>query len=132
MQIIPTRTHGVLDYLVGLLLIAAPWLLGFADGGPAQWVPVILGLAAIIYSLLTNYELGVVKLIPMPGHLALDIGSGLLLAASPWLFGFADVVAWPHLVFGLLEIAIAAFTHRRPDYASLGQNAAGLSASKRH
>lgn len=46
----------------------------------------------------------------MPTHLMLDLGSGLLLAASPWLFGFADGTAttdgvWvPHLVLGLVEV----------------------------
>jgi hypothetical protein len=28
---ITTKTHGVLDYIVGAALIVAPWLLGFAD-----------------------------------------------------------------------------------------------------
>jgi hypothetical protein len=32
MRIISTRTHGVIDHLTGLLLIAAPWLFGFANG----------------------------------------------------------------------------------------------------
>ncbi len=38
MRSIPTRVHGVLDYLVGLLLIGAPWLLGFERGGAETWV----------------------------------------------------------------------------------------------
>lgn len=33
MRFIPTRTHGLLDYVVGLLLIAAPWVFNFAQGG---------------------------------------------------------------------------------------------------
>ena len=71
---IPTRIHGYLDYLVGLVLIASPWLFGFADGGPEQWIPIILGVAALTYSLMTNYELGAVRVIPMPVHLMLDAG----------------------------------------------------------
>ena len=46
MRIISTRIHGIIDYLTGLLLIVAPWLFGFANGGAAQWVPV-LGLAVL-------------------------------------------------------------------------------------
>jgi hypothetical protein len=54
MQLIPTRIHGVIDYVTGLFLFAAPWLFNFADGSPAQWVPMILGAAVIVYSLMTD------------------------------------------------------------------------------
>lgn len=114
MQLIPTRLHGVLDYLVGLLLIGAPWLFGFATGGAAQWVAVVLGLATIVYSLLTDYELGVTPMISMPAHLVLDFAGGVLLLISPWLFGFADQIIWPHVTVGLLEIVVAACTYRTP------------------
>lgn len=114
MRFIPTTVHGVLDYLVGALLIAAPWLLGFANGGPEQWIPVALGAGALVYSLLTNYELGVARVIPMRTHLLLDLMSGVLLAVSPWLFGFADRVWVPHLVFGLLEIGASLMTRGVP------------------
>jgi hypothetical protein len=111
---IPTRIHGVIDYVVGALLIVAPYLFGFADGSAAQWVPQLLGVAALVYSLLTDYELGAMRVIPMPAHLGLDIGSGILLAASPWLFGFADRIWWPHVVVGVMEIVIPLMTQRRP------------------
>lgn len=118
MQMIPTRVHGILDYLIGILLIIAPWLFGFANGGPAQWVPVLLGAFVILYSLLTDYELGAARMISMPVHLGLDIAGGLLLAVSPWLFGFATVIVWPHLLVGIVEIIVAACTYRRPGQAA--------------
>lgn len=112
---IPTRVHGVIDYVVGALLILAPYLLGFADGTAAHLTPVLLGVVVLISSLITKYELSVAKIIPMPVHLGLDIATGLLLAASPWLFGFADRVWLPHVVVGLAEIVIAAMTQRHSD-----------------
>jgi hypothetical protein len=115
MRIIPTRIHGVLDYLMGVVLIAAPWLLDFADGGPEQWVPVILGAGTIVYSLLTRYELGVARIIPMPVHLWIDLAAGILLAASPWLFGFSDEVWAPHLILGLLEMGASLMTRTTPE-----------------
>jgi hypothetical protein len=115
MRFIPTRTHGVIDYLMGALLIIAPYILGFADGTAAQWIPQILGAALIGASLLTDYELGVVRMIPMPVHLLLDVAAGVLLAVSPWLFGFADRVFWPHLVVGVLEIGAGLMTRTRPE-----------------
>lgn len=115
MRFIPTRVHGALDYLIGVVLIAAPWLFGFATGGPAQWVPVILGLAVIGYSAVTAYELGLVPLIPVPVHLTIDIVVGIILALSPWLFGFAALVFWPHLLVGLLEVGAGLTTETRPE-----------------
>lgn len=117
MRFIPTRTHGMLDYLMGILLLIAPWVFGFAQGGAETWVPVILGAGVLLYSLFTNYEMGAVHLLGMRTHLALDATGGLLLALSPWLFGFAGVVWVPHLLLGLIEISAAAFTRRVPGSA---------------
>lgn len=114
MRFIPTRVHGVLDYLTAGVLIAAPSLLGFRKGGAQTWLPVALGVGTIAYSLLTDYELGLVKVIPMPVHLALDAANGALLSASPWLFGFADDVSAPHLGLGLFEVGAALCTQTTP------------------
>ena len=112
MKFIDRKTHGYLDYIVGLLLIAAPWLLDFYRGGAETWVPVILGAGVIVYSLLTDYELGASRQIPFGTHLLLDVLGGIFLAASPWLFGFADYVYLPHLIVGIMELGVAAFTKR--------------------
>ena len=118
MRFISTRTHGVLDYVVGALLIVVPYILGFADGTAAQWVPQALGLVAIGGALMTDYELGVMRVMPMPVHLMIDIGSGALLALSPWLFGFADKVFWPHLLVGIMEIGAGLMTRTVPEDAT--------------
>lgn len=114
MKVIGTKTHGYLDYIVGVLLIAAPWIFGFARGGAETWVPVILGAGTIIYSLMTDYEMGMSRMIPMRTHLTLDLLSGIFLAVSPWLFGFADYVWEPHLIVGILEIGVSLMTKRGP------------------
>lgn len=110
MKIISRKAHGVLDYVVGILLILAPKIFGFDNGGVEARLPMILGVATIVYSLITDYELGVFKALPFRIHMTLDVLSGLLLALSPWLFGFADRVWVPHLVVGLLELGAVAMT----------------------
>jgi SPW repeat len=115
MRFIPTRVHGVVDYAMGLLLIVAPWLFGFAAWGAETWVPAILGIGAIGYSFFTDYELGLIRALPMRTHLILDVGFGVFLAASPWIFGFADLVYLPHLILGLVAIAAALTTRTTPD-----------------
>jgi hypothetical protein len=117
MRILSTRAHGYMDYLMGVLLIAAPWLFGFAQNGWETWIPVALGLSAVVYSLMTDYELGVAKVISMKTHLAIDLVSGILLALSPWIFGFSDVVYLPHLILGIAEIGAALMTEKTPSNA---------------
>jgi SPW repeat-containing protein len=112
---LPTRTHGMLDYAVGALLIALPFVLGFG-GGAQTLVSVAVGAAVVGYSLLTDYELGVVKRLQMPLHLWLDAIAGVFLAVSPWLFGFDTEVWVPHLVLGLLSLVVAVTTDTIPAY----------------
>ena len=114
MRFISTRVHGMVDYLMGLLLIVAPFLLGFATGGPAQWVPIILGVVMLASAIMTKYELGLMHMIPMPLHLTMDLISGILLLVSPWLFGFADTVYLPHVILGILEIGASLTTEKQP------------------
>jgi hypothetical protein len=113
---IPTRIHGVLDYLMGALLIASPWLLGFATGGPEQWAPVAVGATALAYSLVTDYELGAVRWLAVPWHLLLDALGGVALMASPWVLGFDEKVWIPHVAFGAAELLAALFTNTIPSY----------------
>ena len=120
MRFIPTRYHAPLDYIVGALLIAAPWIFQFSDHTAATVVPIVLGIGLIAYSLFTNYELGVWKVAPMAVHNLIDIVAGAVLAASPLIFGFADQSAnvWlPHVVVGLAAVFLGLTTKQRGGYS---------------
>lgn len=105
MRVIPTKVHGIIDLVVALVLILAPFLFGFASvGGAAVVIPITFGIVLAIYSLLTQYEVGLVKVITVPYHMMIDVILAAALALSPFLFGFADQAlnAWlPHIVVGL-------------------------------
>lgn len=123
-RIIPTKVHAALDYAVGILLIASPWLFGFADESTAAtWIAVLAGIAMLGMSTITNYEGGfLAHAITMRLHLITDAALGVFLAVSPWLFGFADqgANAWaPFLIIGLGEIGSAAMTNPFPGDRSL-------------
>jgi hypothetical protein len=118
MRFISTKVHGILDYLMGALLIAAPWLFGFAGDGAETWVPVILGIVMLLQALMTDFEMGVFKSISMPTHLRMDFIAGIFLAASPWIFDFDEYVWAPHVIFGLMEVAASLITRTMPTYAS--------------
>jgi hypothetical protein len=120
MRFIPTRLHAPVDYIVGVALIAAPWIFQFSEHTVATVIPVVLGIGLIAYSLLTDYELGVWRVFPMSVHTLFDIVAGAFLAASPWLFGFADESAnvWaPHLVVGLAAIFLGLTTKHEGRYS---------------
>ena len=120
MRFIPTKFHAPLDYIVGVALIAMPWIFQFSDITAATVVTVVLGSGLIAYSLLTDYELGVVRVLPMWVHNTLDIVAGVVLAASPWIFGFADDSAnvWmPHVVVGLAAVVLGLTTVQKGGYS---------------
>lgn len=104
MKIFSTKVHGFLDYLVAGALLVMPSLLNLQPSSIPGMVFYILGGTLLFYSLLTNYELGLIKVLPMNLHLALDVLSGMFLAASPWIFGFEEQVFIPYLILGVAEM----------------------------
>lgn len=119
-RFIPTSVHGVLDYLVGIALILAPWIFGFSYvGGIAVALPIILGIVLILYSLVTKYELGIpgIKFLPMPYHLIIDFVAAAFLALSPFIFGFVSRppnVWLPHLIVGIVVILVVIVSQTHP------------------
>jgi hypothetical protein len=120
MKTIPTKVHGVFDYLGAIILLFAPNIFGFAqEGGAAVLVPRIIGVVVLLQSILTNYELGLVKVLPMKMHLMNDYIASAILALSPWLFGFSHLPAnaWmPHLFAGVAIFLFTLFTEREPRF----------------
>jgi hypothetical protein len=120
MRFIPTRLHAPLDYIVGAVLVAAPWIFQFSGDAAATAVSIVLGVGLIAYSLFTNYELGVWKVAPMAVHNLIDVVAGALLAVSPWIFGFADKGAnyWlPFVVIGVAAIFLGLTTKQPGGYS---------------
>jgi hypothetical protein len=109
---IPRPIHGVLDYVVGLLLAASPWIFGFSHQHLAPQVALVFGGGAILYSLLTNYELGVIRLLPFPAHLLLDFVSGITLATNWAHFAFGGMAGVVFTIFGVMEIGVVLLTRR--------------------
>lgn len=113
MKLITTKTHAYLDYIVGIFLLFAPFIFQLSQERPDGIIFFILGTTLLIYSIMTSYELGLFKIIPMKTHLLLDIASGIFLAASPWILGFSDRVYLPHLIVGLFEICAGLMTRSK-------------------
>jgi hypothetical protein len=114
-RIVPTKTHGALDYLTGAALLALPKALGLEEV-PSSARPQACRRRGNRLQSADGLRDGVAKLLPMSVHLALDAASSALLASSPWPFGFArnGTRYWlqPVLV-GAQEILAAATTKTR-------------------
>jgi hypothetical protein len=110
----------VLDYIIGIVLIGLPFLYDAWGGDWALiWMPMGLGIGIIVYSLFTDYELSMVRAIPMPAHLVLDAVGGIILAVSPFVFGFAQRTWLPYVIIGVFEVGTSLVTRTRPEPAGL-------------
>jgi len=111
MKKISRKTHGIIDYLWAVVMISAPFVLGFITIIPAAICFFIAALLIIFQSLFTNYELGVWKKLPMAFHLDMDMVLGFTLAISPWLFGFYQQIFWPHVIMGTFSMVAGLTTN---------------------
>jgi hypothetical protein len=94
------------------VVLASPWLLGFAESRAAG-VHVTAGLVILLAAVMTDFEFGIFRVIPMPVHLMLDGVIGVVAAASPWLVGYENYAALP-VILGVLEIGAALMTSTQP------------------
>jgi hypothetical protein len=98
MKPISPTVHGVLDYMTCAFFALAPSLFGLS--GAYATVCYVLAGGYLVISLLTAMPLGVVKAIPFWLHGRLELVSGLVFIASPWLFGFAENTTARNLFVG--------------------------------
>jgi hypothetical protein len=118
LRFIPTKVHGALDYIVAIALLLAPMIFGFQEvGGAAVAIPMALGAGLFLYSLFTNYEWGVFKILNMRYHLIVDVIASTLLLLSPFIFGFINQApnAWvPHIAVGITVILVVLCSKTAP------------------
>ena len=91
-------------------IVAFPSVTGMRQGGPIEWVPTILGAGLILYSMLTNYELGMLRLISVKLHLILDAVDGVVLIGIAAAYGPSPSVWLPLLVLGTIEVGSSLVT----------------------
>jgi hypothetical protein len=114
MALISTKLHGVLDYAGGVASLAAPKVLRDRRAGVLM---AATGAGTLATSSLTDYELGLVRKLPMRAHLAADAGTGALLLAGAFVLrrSKANVLDWaPLAAVGITELAAAILTERQP------------------
>jgi len=92
MAILSPKVHGLLDYGVVIAFAILPAAAGLS-GAPKvlSWVLAVVHLGL---TLLTDFPLGAVKLVPLRVHGLIELAVVPVLLAAPWLLRFsADPVA---------------------------------------
>jgi hypothetical protein len=105
--------HGVTDYSVGTTLMTVFPRLANIEGTRAARQIRAAGAIHAGYATLTDYPLGIVKVIPYKAHLAIDAIGALALAATPFVTGqfLKGRKEWvPHVALCLFELASLALT----------------------
>jgi VIT1/CCC1 family predicted Fe2+/Mn2+ transporter len=113
---IPAFVHGLWEYVAGVLLIAAPLVLGY-DSGSATAASIILGVLLIFLTATTASSTSLINQVPLPVHILLDYALAAILIASPFLFGFSDE-STPTAVFiagGIFHLLFSIATRYRKE-----------------
>jgi hypothetical protein len=110
---VDSTLHGVVDYTAGATLTTVfPKLAGIEGTRSARQIRTAAAIHAG-YSTMTDYPLGIVKVIPFQVHLAIDAVGALALAATPFVTGQYKKGRdqWvPHVALCLFELASLAIT----------------------
>jgi hypothetical protein len=123
---IPTSVHGVLDYITAPTLFVLPRVMKWNQGVTNTMTGASLGMLG--YSMMTRYELGLFKVLPMKTHLTLDAVAGAAMVVAPF------VVQKPlqrtmlnvgvMVGMGLFEIAASLMTQTEPSEESITETGA--------
>ena len=94
LRFVTRQVHAYIDYPVAISLMAMPFLLNLGSSHPlAKWLSVAIGVAALVLTLLTDHETGVVKVLPYGFHVAVDRIVGITFVAAPFVLGFSGLDA---------------------------------------
>jgi hypothetical protein len=116
-NMIPLKVHNILDYVAGAFLLLCPALFGFYYLDAARYTFWVLGAGLIAYSLLTQYQYSIAKLIPVKAHMVMDVLAGIVLILAPMVLGYRGLLTSGqfalHFILGLGVIGLVSLTNTR-------------------
>lgn len=114
-RFVTQKMHAMLDYPVAIGLMVMPFLLRLGQSnGLALWLSVGTGVAALLLTLLTKHETGVVRVLPYSVHLAVDFAVGIMFVVAPIAFGFNGLDAWFYWANAAAVLAVVALHKPAP------------------
>jgi hypothetical protein len=111
-RLLPAGLHAIADYAVGAGLIVIALIAGGSSG--AVGTGVVVGATILAVSLITNYPLGALKILPFQVHSAGDYLAAALLLAAPFTlhFNHGDAgLSAVYVVAGLAVVGVSLITN---------------------
>jgi VIT1/CCC1 family predicted Fe2+/Mn2+ transporter len=121
--------HGAIEYAVGVLLIAAPFLFGF-ESDAAVALSVVAGVLVLAVAASTEGPSSLIDSIPIAAHVLLDFALTAVLIAAPFLFGFSDESGPTALfiILGVMHLLVTIGTRFKPPRGFADRAGAGAGA----
>ena len=117
-RFVTKQIHAYLDYPVAISLMALPFVLGLGSSNPAAlWLAFVTGVAALVLTLFTDHQLGVVRLLSYRFHLSVDLVVGIAFLVAPTLLGFSGIDAWYYWINGA-AVVLVVWLHKPETAAS--------------
>ena len=87
MRFLDARVHGVIDIVVVVIFLLAPTIFGL--GGSPAAIAYALAAIHLMMTLLTDFPMGVRKVIPFFVHGIVELAVGVFLVILPTIEGYA-------------------------------------------
>jgi hypothetical protein len=108
MKIISPTQHGYLDYVTVVLFLVAPTFIGLT--GMAATISYALAGIHLVMTLITDFPLGIAKLLPFAIHGWVERVVGPALVLLPFILGFEGLARGFYIVVGLVIILVGVLT----------------------
>ena len=116
MKFVTKQIHAYLDYPVAIALIGLPFLLNLGTSNPLAFqLSVITGVAALILTILTDHQLGVIRVVSYKIHLIVDFLVGIVFVLAPFIFSFEGLDAYYYWLNGAAVLFVVSM--HKPEVA---------------
>ncbi|MBT5559661.1 MAG: hypothetical protein HOJ88_07190 [Proteobacteria bacterium] len=99
---ISLKLHATGDLFALTFLLVSPWLLGFSQYSIATQYTVALFVIGMGLNFITDYPLGLFKIVSFKWHRIVELTSPLIFIVVPWyFFSDAGLMPWVATVVGV-------------------------------
>jgi hypothetical protein len=105
---VPRVVYGLLQYVLGAFLVAAPFLFSYQSGA-AEAASIASGLVVLTLAATSDGPTGLSKVVPLAASLVFDLALVAFFVAAPFLFGFSHEGS-PTAVFLVVGVVLLLLT----------------------